>query len=554
MPSMTGKQALLEQLIADGTKYIFGNPGTTEQGIMDALQDYPQLKFILGLHEGVAVSMGDAYARATRKPAVVELHTAPGLGNGLGMLHNAARGHTPLVVIAGQANLRGIYAEPVLSGDLIGYARPICKWVAEARYAEEVPMLMRRAMKVAADPPAGPVFLSLPLDVLEQSEEMTIAPSTFSRWRARPEAEALQEAAKMLAGAARPMIVTGDAVGVGRAHSELTALAELIGAPIFVGSNSDISAPAHHPLVSGGYGQLYALANGPEAGDVLLLVGTVEGGSLTGPIPALPSNARIIEIHTDTWELAKTNIVDLAIVADPRAALAELADAVRAMYSADQAQAAARRKDDISSRQLAARERALEQDRARRDQVPIAPSRLMEEIAAALPAEGAVFDEAITSGGLDRYMEPVLGRYFRPRGGGIGGGLPGTLGLQLALPNNPVLGIEGDGSAMYSITALWTAAHYDLPVTWVVCNNAAYRILKVNVLIHLGEAAAGREFQEMDLTNPAINYARIAESMSCQGIRVEHPDQLGDALRTALAHPGPSLVDVVLDGSIPGRP
>ena len=195
MPRMTGKHALLEQLVADGVRHIFGNPGTTEQGFMDALQDYPQLQFMLALHEGVAVSMADAYARLTRRPAFVELHIAPGLGNGLGMMHNAKVGQSPLVVYAGQSESRALFQEPHLSGPLVEMARPVCKWAYQVGHAYDVPQGLRRAFKVAAEPPQGPVFLSLPMDVLDEEAEVEIEPTAYTRWRSWPDAAALAEAA-----------------------------------------------------------------------------------------------------------------------------------------------------------------------------------------------------------------------------------------------------------------------------------------------------------------------------------------------------------------------
>src|SRR4051812_13817320 len=183
---MTGKHALMEQLIADGTTRIFGNPGTTEQGFMDVLQEYPQVEFMLALHEGVAVPMADAYARLTRRPSFVELHIAPGLGNGLGMIHNARIGQSPLVIYAGQSESRALFLEPHLSGPLVEMARPICKWAHQVEHAADMPQALRRAFKIAADPPQGPVFLALPIDVLDQEAEVEIRPTSYTRWRSRP--------------------------------------------------------------------------------------------------------------------------------------------------------------------------------------------------------------------------------------------------------------------------------------------------------------------------------------------------------------------------------
>src|SRR3954454_14973554 len=204
VPRMTGKRALMEQLIADGTTRIFGNPGTPEQGFMDILQEYPQVEFMLALHEGVAVCMADAYASLPKPPAFVEGHIAPGLGNALGMMHNARIGKTPLVVYAGQSPSEVLIQEPHLSGPLVDMARPIAKWSAQVEHAHDVPRALRRAFKIAAEPPQGPVFLGLPMDVLAQEADVDIAPTTYTNWRSRPSAEGLAELADVLVKAERP--------------------------------------------------------------------------------------------------------------------------------------------------------------------------------------------------------------------------------------------------------------------------------------------------------------------------------------------------------------
>src|SRR5207248_7308787 len=174
---LAGKRALMEQLIADGVRHIFGNPGTTEQGFMDILQDYPEVEFMLALHEGVAMSMADTYARITKRPAFVEVHIAPGLGNAMGMMHNARIGKTPMVIYAGQSPSNVLLQEPHLSGPLVDMARPIAKWAAQIEHAHDIPRALRRAFKIAAEPPQGPVFLALPMDVLDAAAEVDIAPT-----------------------------------------------------------------------------------------------------------------------------------------------------------------------------------------------------------------------------------------------------------------------------------------------------------------------------------------------------------------------------------------
>jgi benzoylformate decarboxylase len=547
--AIAAKHAFLEQLIADGTKYIFGNPGTTEQGVMDALQDHPEIKFILGLQEAVAVCMAEAYARATRKPAVVELHTSPGLGNGLGMVNNAMRGHTPLVVWVGQSDSRQLYTEPVLSGDLAGMAAPWVKWSVEAKSGDEVPMLTRRALKVAAEPPEGPVMISLPLDVGEHLTDEPVFPTTFTNARSRPDPEAVREAASIILNSRKPVIVAGDGVSNSQGEAELSALAELIGAPLH-GGGSQMAIAFDNPLFSGAFDPMR-----DNDIDLLLAVGTTEPAPFAPPpVPPWPADARVIEIGTNNWELSKHQRTELGISADPKMALADLAEAIRAQMSPEQQQQASRRGEAAKERRKNDIARMLEEDQRRRDQTPIAGSRLMEELGKAIPDNAAIFNQGGTAvQGLDRYLKPHPGRVFGIRGGGIGPGMPGPLGLQLAFPDDPVVGICGDGSAMYTIQAIWSAAHHKLPVTWVICSNRQYRVLKVNMMRHLGEASAGRKFVEMDLFDPPLDFVGMATAMGARARQVQHPDELGDALREAIAHPGPALVDVVVDGTLPGR-
>ena len=216
MVRTTGKRALLEQLMADGVRHIFGNPGTTEQGFMDILQDYPQVEFMLALHEGVAVSMADAYARLTRRPAFVELHIAPGLGNALGMMHNARIGKTPMVVYAGQSPSNVLIQEPHLSGPLVDMARPIAKWAAQVEHAHDVPRALRRAFKIAAEPPQGRSSCPCRWTCWTRRPRWTSRrPRTSTGTRDRTPA-GLAQIAELLAARASPMLMVGDSRGAGR--------------------------------------------------------------------------------------------------------------------------------------------------------------------------------------------------------------------------------------------------------------------------------------------------------------------------------------------------
>ena len=556
MPRMTGKRAMLEQLIADGVRHVFGNPGTTEQGFMDVLQDYPQVDFMLALHEGVAVCMADAYARLTRRPAFVEVHIAPGLGNAMGMLHNAAVGKTPLVVYAGQSPGRTLLQEPHLSGPLTEMARPVCKWSAQIHHAHDVPRALRRAFKVAMEPPQGPVFLALPMDTLDEEADVEIRPTTCTSWRGRADATGMAEVARLVLAAQRPMLMVGDSVALADAQPEVEAFAEVAGVPVFECYASEYNMSAKHPLNAGA---LNFVTPAPlratlEGCDLLLVVGApmfqLIFPEAESPIPA---GTTIVQIDINPWEIGKNMTPDLAFLADPKAALAELAEQVRRLRTPEQARHAEARGQKIGERTRAERARYWEQAKARWDATPITAPRLMHEIRHAMPDDFLVFSEAITNSmHLNQAIMPEEpGRMVRVRGGGIGPGLPGSLGAQLARPDRKVVGVCSDGAAMYSITALWTAAHHKIPVTYVMLNNAAYRILKLNMVEYLGKAARGRRFVAMDLTDPELRFDRMADSMGVPGFRVDRPEDLGPTLRKALEVDGPSLVDVVMESPVP---
>jgi len=558
VPRLTGKRALLEQLIADGTTHIFGNPGTTEQGFMDVLQDYPQLQFMLALHEGVAVCMADAYARLTRRPAFVELHIAPGLGNALGMMHNARIGKTPLVVYAGQSPSSVLFQEPHLSGPLVDMARPICKWSYQVEHAHDVPQVLRRAFKIAAEPPAGPVFLALPMDVLDADADVTIEPTTYVSWRTRPDLAALERAADLLAKAKRPMLMVGDSVSQADAQAEATAIAELLGAPIFECYASEFNVPASHPLNLGAVDFVTPKSIRATLAecDVLLAVGAPLF-QLIFPDPergVLGPDTKLVQLDTYTHEIGKNVRPDVALLGDPKAGLAELAGLVRERQSSSVRQEAEERRKAAEARVAATRESYWKYARENWDGVPIKATRLMHEIKQTLPENALVFSEGVTN---SRHVEMAIapdeaGRLVKVRGGGIGPGLPGSLGAALARPDRKVVGICSDGAAMYSITALWTAAHHKIPVTYVMLGNGSYRILKLNMVEYLGEAARGRKFIGMDLTEPVLRFDRMAESMGVPAVRVEQPHDLAGALAEAMNHKdGPYLVDVALEGPVP---
>ncbi len=554
MPFMSGKQAFLALLRQEGVEYLFGNPGTTELPLMDGLVAEADLRYVLGLQEAVVVAMADGYAEASGKLAVVNVHVAPGLGNALGMLYDAQKAGAPLLVTAGQHDQSFNFTEPILWADLPPIARPFVKWAAEVRRLEDLPRAVHRAAKTALAPPTGPVFLSLPADVLNAEADIELGAPTRVAPRLRGDRAAVEAAADLLARAERPLIMAGDAVAQSRAHGELVQVAELLGAPVYAeGVANTASFPASHPLFRGTFVRLApAIRQILAQADLLFSVG---GDLLTMSLPSdlepVPADLPIVHLDTDPWELGKNYATRVAILGDPKATLPDLLAALEErMDSRRRARANQRLEETRAAKARHAQELAA-RAQAEAQRVPITPLALMHAVAQALPPEAVVVDETISSGaGLRTFLrsdDPQS--FFGLRGGGIGWGLPAALGVQLALPTRPVVGLIGDGSAMYTCQALWTAAHYRLGVTLVILNNASYRILKQRIHAMKGLASQADRYVGMDIEDPRVDFVGLAESLGVAAERVEKTAEVGPALARALGRGGPTLIDVTLDRS-----
>ena len=557
MPTKTGKRALVEMLLAEGVEYVFGNPGTSETPFMDALQDYPQLKFMLSLQENSAVAMADGYARAARKPAFVNLHIAGGLAGGISMLYDSFKGGTPLVLTAGNSDTRQFLSDPVLSGDLVEMTRQYTKWSVEIQHASEIPIAIRRAFREAKTPPTGPVFISFPWDSLDDTADVDIVPSSAGYHRIRPDVAAVSEAADILGGAASPMMVVGDRVAQSGAVSEAVHVAELLGAKVYAAAFTEVNFPTSHPQFAGvlnlnSPGSREKLASA----DALLAVGTnVFSSFLYVPQPYVSPRTRLVHLDSAYREVEKVYPTEVAMIADPRAGLVELADALEQGMTGSAREAARTRAAEIAKERALGREAHQARVRERWDSNPMSVERMMAELAGALPSDAIVGDEAITSrgamlGAMD-FDEP--GSLYAEQGGALGWGMPGPLGLKLANPGRPVVAVVGDGSSMYTIQALWTAARYDIPVTWVICNNRTYRILKVNMEIYLRDMLKDKDrrsqYLGMEFPLP-LDVAGVARGFGVHGRTVEDPTELRPALDEAFALGKPAVVDVVIDGSV----
>jgi benzoylformate decarboxylase len=558
-----GADALLRMLADAGVRHLFGNPGTTELPLMDALVDEPRIRYILGLQEVPVMAMADGYAQASRQLGVVNLHTACGLGHGMGLLYNAHRAGTPLLVTAGQQDRRLKFEEPILAADLVSVARPWTKWAAEVERIEDLPAAVRRAVQVALSPPTGPVFLSIPIDVqAEVAPALDMTPARPLDCRVRPPADALGRAAEVLASARHPAILAGSRVVEADATDELARLAERLGAPVIAESGTThgrLPLRSDHPLSAPGLPLWSPEVRARLADyDVLLVVGMdlLRQYVYHGPARAVPEHIRLVHLDADPWQLGKNYPVEVGLIGDPKVALAELDALLAGRLTAEQSDAARRRgaghAEDHRRLGDALRDRAARERGVR----PMTPLALMAALARVLPGDVAVVEEAVTT--TNTYLERLgalrnATGYFGHRGWALGWGLGCAIGAKLAWPGRPVLALLGDGAALYGIQGLWTAARERVPVTFVICNNAQYQILKVGARgLGLPHARDGR-FVGLDLVDPEVDFVALARSLGVPALRLGEPDAVADAVSESLSGGEPRLIDVPISRDLPDR-
>lgn len=558
-----GIDAFLELLHTAGVQHVFGNPGTTELPLNDALVADRRFRYILGLQEVPVMAMADGFAMASRSLAVVNLHICCGLGNAMGMLYNAYREGTPLLVTAGQQDRRLQFEEPILWGRMVEMARPWTKLAVEVSRVEDLPAATRRLVQAALTPPTGPVFMSLPVDAqLAISDELDLTPIRLPDRRVRPPLEALQRAATVLLGAKNGAILVGSRVQEADAVQELVRLAERLGMPVISESGTThgrLSFPCDHPL----YAQGLPLWS-PEVYqrlkpyDVLLVVGMdlLRQYVYHEPPRAMPEHIRLVHLDEDPYQLNKNYPLEVGLIGDTKTGLAELDAAVEQWMTPAQRQAAQQRTQRYATQHAAAVNAARTEALAERDERPMTSGVFMEALARGLPDDVAVIEEAVTTTNtmLERLaaLKNTSG-YFGHRGWALGWGLGVSIGVKLAWPDRPMLAILGEGAALYGIQGLWSAAHYRLPVTFVIANNAQYQILKVGSAgLQLPHALSGK-FHGMDLIESEIDMVGLARSLGVEAVRITEPDELSEAARKSLAGNKPLLIDVPISRAVPDR-
>jgi benzoylformate decarboxylase len=523
--STTVKHATLDLLRAFGIRKVFGNPGSTE---LPFLSDWPDdIDYVLGLQEASVIGMADGYAQATRNASFVNLHSAAGVGNALGNIYTAHRNQTPLVITAGQQARSILPLQAFLYAERASeFPRPYVKFSVEPARPEDVPAAIARAYYVAMQPPCGPTFVSVPIDDWTHQTQ-PIEPRTVSR-EFGPDTSAMKALVAALSGSQRPALVIGPAVDRAQAVDLAVRLAEKARAAVWVSPfSARCSFPERHPQFAG---FLHAspgqLSEALRDHDVVVVIGApvftfhVEGHA------AIFDGATALFQITDDPTAAAVTPRGTSIIATMKPALAMLMDLLpdtkRAMPK---------------GRVLPPAPQAAE---------PIPVEYLLHALSAAMPDDAVLVEEAPSHRPAMQKFMPMRGQdsFCTMASGGLGFGLPAAVGTALGRPGIRTVCLVGDGSAMYSIQALWTAAQRKLPLTVVVINNSGYGAMR-----SFSQVMQVRNVPGLDL--PGIDFVAIAQGMGCDAVRVSQSSELGSALKRGLAHQGTSLIEVMVDSAVP---
>lgn len=541
----------VDVLQSEGVRYVFGNPGTTELPLLDALTGRVGIDYVLGLQEASVVAMADGYAQASGQPGFVNLHTAGGLGNAMGAILNAKMANTPMVITAGQQDTRHGITDPLLHGDLLGIARPNVKWAEEIQHPEHIPLLLRRAFQDCRTAPAGPVFLSLPINVMEGRTVLDAGqPSRIERACV---ASGLEELAEVLTEVEPGClaVIVGEEVFAADASADVVSLAEALGTPVFGASwPGHIPFPTSNPYWQG--------TLPPKASDIrdhlasfsaVLLLG---GHSLISyPYsegPAIPPQCRLLQLTSDGHQLGRVHKVALGLVGDIGLSLHALIPLIRSRIS----DATSVTKLHIQARiaRESRRDLVAVRTRAEFDAPRITPFVAASEALRAIGPNIPIIDEApVTLHHVRTCLDsPSARQYLFTRSAILGWGMPAAVGTSLALNRRPVVCLVGDGSAMYSPQALWTAAHLRLPITFVVMNNSEYNILKnyARAQPHYHSAGTNR-FIGMDMIDPPIDFLALASTYGLPARRVESARDITVAIKEGIRSGRANLIELVID-------
>jgi benzoylformate decarboxylase len=546
-----GAETLLELLHRRGVDTIFGAGGSSLIPITDALLDAPNFRYVLALHEFCTVAMADGYARASGKPAVATVHVAPGTMNALGAMYSALRDRSPVIVLCGQRDSR-ILGRDCLNEvpDLAEIPRQCTKWSVQIDRVDRLTEVISRAFQIALSPPQGPVFVALPKDVLygqepENPREAGLLENNAPSLRA--DREHLAEAAKRLRTAKQPLLLMGSGVARSRASQSLLKVAELLGAPIVseVPFSTLWDFPVDHPLYQGDFSARSPLVLATDL--IVSIGGTIFQDKDFAPGPVLPARVPILQIHPDPWEIGKMFPAAVAIIADERSALEDLAALLDAGRSPEEERRAASRLAELKERKASMQESLKQQAKIEWGETPLKAWQVVKEVMEVAGPNAIVVEECVTAAESVRAFGNTGNLIPENRAGHLGWGISGAIGAKLALPDRPVVAFVGDGAFMFGAQGIWTAAKWRLPILFVVFRNRAY-------LVDRSQKAWDRgAYPGTDLGDPDIRFADLARSLGVEGYRIEAPEKLRPAVESALKSGRPVLLECIMEEKNPRR-
>jgi len=509
---------------------IFGNPGSTEETF---LQDFPDdFTYVLGLQESSVVAMADGYAQMMERPALVNLHTAPGVGNSLGNLSTAWHNKTPLIITAGQQTREMLLMEPFLTNlEATELPKPYVKWSYETARAEDAPAAIMRAYSEALQPPSRPVFVSIPVDDWDKDALGVAVVRQVSR-RMAPDPERIAEVADALSKSKNPLLVTGADIDRTNSWDLAISLAELLRCPVWAAPASErVGFPENHPQYQGVLPfAVKPLGEKLKDHDLVLVIGAPVFRYYPNiPGDILPAGTRLIQVTDDPHYTAAAPVGE-SILGDVGLALQALTKLVTPSKRATPS--------------------AVPAPPAPEAKTPISPAFLFNAIAETRSEDSVIVEESLSNlATLHKYIRVTKPKSFLTMAsGGLGFGLPAAIGVALAERetgrNRKVIAIIGDGSFQYSIQALWTAVQHNLPVLFIVPRNSEYATLK-----SFANQEKTRGVPGLDL--PGLQTAVLAQGYGCEAVRVTKPEELKAALEKNMANLVPTVLEVLITADVP---
>ncbi|MFM9962249.1 MAG: thiamine pyrophosphate-binding protein [Planctomycetaceae bacterium] len=553
---MLAIDVMLSQLVRDGFTTIFGNPGTFEQALIERLKHFPRLQYVMCLHEAVVVGAAIGYARVANKPAFIQLHGSVGLGNATGMLLEAKQARIPLVVYVGENAQYDEAFGGFLAFDLVQMAKAVCKETIRVTVPEQLQRQLRRAIQVASTPPFGPVLFDVPMDVLEHEIPDDGATATHIRLAGQFSPDVIRDVVGEIVAAKRILIVVGDPVAWCDAQNSIRLLSHLVGAPVYGLGWTMGNAVYDDPLFQEPLTHAFGKKNAEllREADLLLVLGApLAWEVIPDRMGYIDQNARVIQVDTDPSEIGKNFHADIALHADIRQFVEQVIQAIGLIESSEFRHRVTDNLAEASQRKRRSRTEREARWNLNNGNIVNHPAEMIGALADCIGREDLIFEEAMTAQQFLRHSFPLSDPrlYFPVLSRTLGAGLSGAIGAKIASQSVRVVGISSDGAALYVPQSLWTAAHQQLPILFVILNNQSYRVLKVNLNDFRARIGSARsDFPFMDLSEPAIDFVKLAESFGVAAQRATTPVGVRIAIDALATESGPTLLDLQIDGNL----